>query len=980
MSTVGACSVAISGVAALCFWVAAKGHLPVAQYRGTEAAINFCENWAELAGILLFAFQCENYPIFQHGAKEHDFDMFWFVVLAFGTVAALNIRPTKDQSVLGREQSEEWKGWMQFMFLLYHYYEVGEVYNAIRIMITAYVWMTGFGNGVFFSLKQDFGWVRLLQMLWRLNFFVLMLMLVNNTSYILYYICPLHTFWFLMCYAAMFVGCKIGGKTPTGMRLTLLAFAVGIFLLWDTSGTVFDVAFGYILGNKPQLGAKNGLAWEWYFRTTLDHWSALFGMAFALNYARCAAWLQAAADLPPRRMTLTLGVATVVLLGGFTWWCRSVFVLNKMAYNNYNAYTGLIPVLGYIFIRNCHPFLRRWYVYPLYEFGKTTLETYLLQHHIWLTSNAKTVLTIVPGMPKSNFLVCTVLFVCLSRQTFRVCMAIRGHVLPDKDVTACFKNLGVLASTVCGVYVVASIYTTLFPLPIRLLFVGVTGVAIAMSAFMCLQPALRHENSDAESGKEAELEPLAADSAGDGEAHNLTPADRDRSSYGFPILILVLSFLAGFTLLADRRQALPALPYRCTQALRTSPGHWISMHKIPGTKGGAGVVSAPRHGPRPEPTCIGPGQARSSGQLGACSVKSFRFDDSRDTAMGFGCDFHAYAGKTAQALLGERRRVAVIGDSQARYLFRSMCDALGVQIPEGGAKHADITPTTLAGSDDVDVRFFWAPTAKEVQERLPTILRWNQTEAHNPKGEEFPGFMVFSVGLWDTLHKKDIATFFAEMKAVGKTVRSFRPPGAPDLGAVSGQDGAPQPVRGGPVTVLVTPPTIRNSKLNTPEKRAHMTEAHVSVFRDGMLAGAAEWGLGDILLDFGYLTRDPESDWDTTDGIHYPTVYYEAATQILFNSVKYLRRLPDSETPPPPPLTSKPPGGMGNPGLGLVMIAVLAVTLITGDSYVGVFHLSSYLFSGSKDKAFGQPVSPRQSKEPKAHVKSDDAKSPGVSA
>ena len=27
-----------------------------------------------------------------------------------------------DSSILNRDQTEEWKGWMQFMFLLYHYY------------------------------------------------------------------------------------------------------------------------------------------------------------------------------------------------------------------------------------------------------------------------------------------------------------------------------------------------------------------------------------------------------------------------------------------------------------------------------------------------------------------------------------------------------------------------------------------------------------------------------------------------------------------------------------------------------------------------------------------------------------------------------------------------------------------------------------------------------------------------------------------
>ena len=35
---------------------------------------------------------------------------------------------------------------MQFSFLMYHYFSAKETYNAIRVMITCYVWMTGFGT------------------------------------------------------------------------------------------------------------------------------------------------------------------------------------------------------------------------------------------------------------------------------------------------------------------------------------------------------------------------------------------------------------------------------------------------------------------------------------------------------------------------------------------------------------------------------------------------------------------------------------------------------------------------------------------------------------------------------------------------------------------------------------------------------------------------------------------------------------------
>jgi hypothetical protein len=44
--------------------------------------------------------------------------------------------------LLSRAQTEEWKGWMQTAFILYHYYRMYSVYNEIRVFVSAYVWMT----------------------------------------------------------------------------------------------------------------------------------------------------------------------------------------------------------------------------------------------------------------------------------------------------------------------------------------------------------------------------------------------------------------------------------------------------------------------------------------------------------------------------------------------------------------------------------------------------------------------------------------------------------------------------------------------------------------------------------------------------------------------------------------------------------------------------------------------------------------------
>ena len=63
---------------------------------------------------------------------------------------------TAPSKLLNRHQTEEWKGWMQVVFLLYHYFEAKELYNAIRVFIAAYVWMTGFGNFSYYWVRKDF--------------------------------------------------------------------------------------------------------------------------------------------------------------------------------------------------------------------------------------------------------------------------------------------------------------------------------------------------------------------------------------------------------------------------------------------------------------------------------------------------------------------------------------------------------------------------------------------------------------------------------------------------------------------------------------------------------------------------------------------------------------------------------------------------------------------------------------------------------
>ncbi len=314
--------------------------------------------------------------------------------LAFGTCivvfTACTIAPVPKPGLLNRHQTNEWKGWMQLIFLLYHYYRATWVYNEVRIFVSCYVWLTGFGNFMYFSKKKDFSLARVVSILIRINLLTLELMLANGTSMMLYYVIPLHTGFFLLTWLTCWCIERTG--RPKTILLVTLVFLMFVFEWW-----------------KPFQG-------DVAFRFGLDRYSNWWGMVCAyiqLNHSRNIHY----------GIALLIGIACCS-----TWYVVWGHEADKYIYNPSHPYIVIVPIVGYIAIRNCHPILRKHYCKGLAWVGGGTLETYVLQFHILMCQNVQHILVLIPGFKVFNTCVISVLFFVVSWVTREITVRIQFYV------------------------------------------------------------------------------------------------------------------------------------------------------------------------------------------------------------------------------------------------------------------------------------------------------------------------------------------------------------------------------------------------------------------------------------------------------------------------------------------------------------------------------------------------------------------------
>ena len=300
------------------------------------------------------------------------------------------------------------------------------------------------GNFSFFWVKKDFSLYRVLKMLFRLNFLVVMTCLVVRNEYMLYYICPMHTFWFISVYCFMRL-LNSWNEDPKKMAIKFIIYFLIVFLLFDVPG-VGKIVFkplSFILSYESSLH-------EWMFRAGLDHYATLLGMLCAYyhpNLERLMEYLDEKSSA--KRTAIRSGIA-VVCLTAFAFWVRFIFSLDKYEYNKLHPYFSFIPLLSYIFLRNIFPVFRKYYFYLFTWLGKITLETYISQLHIYLQGNAKFLIAFFPGYPLLNFAFASVVYLYLSYQLFHLTVDISSFVIP-KDYNSMVKTLatGAMWLTMC---------------------------------------------------------------------------------------------------------------------------------------------------------------------------------------------------------------------------------------------------------------------------------------------------------------------------------------------------------------------------------------------------------------------------------------------------------------------------------------------------------------------------------------------------
>jgi len=106
--------------------------------------------------LMAYFFLCDKTNFFMKENKYYTSTSFFLPLAYVFSLGLFFTEESRHTCVLHRDQTDEWKGWMQLVLLIYHMTGASQVlpiYILIRIIVAAYLFLSGYGHFSYFGTQ-----------------------------------------------------------------------------------------------------------------------------------------------------------------------------------------------------------------------------------------------------------------------------------------------------------------------------------------------------------------------------------------------------------------------------------------------------------------------------------------------------------------------------------------------------------------------------------------------------------------------------------------------------------------------------------------------------------------------------------------------------------------------------------------------------------------------------------------------------------
>ncbi|KAF4918066.1 putative O-acetyltransferase CAS1 [Colletotrichum viniferum] len=381
---------------------------------------------ATLVAIAVYCLLADRTHLLIKHDKHFDVPDFILPVIGLAILAGFSLRSRPPvlssakglatTSFLSREQTDEWKGWMQAFILLYNYHAASEslaMYKVHKFLVATYIFLSCYGHTSYFLRTEDFSLRRATYVLVRLNLLSCILGLATSSEWIIYS-APLMTFWFGVTFASL--ACfKTLNNNPVAFFLKIVVFATCTTFL--VRSTHLPETFLRILKSTSSIHWNVDMLRSHF---ALNRFVPYFGILTAAAAHRVSVLrrrqhgINARAPFERANDAFDRGILEIAyperdaipvkpIMICFAIAYLVVFVIlafaadvyhNNDSYNAFHPYASPWFVLSAVITRNSFKALRELHVPLCATLGRLSLEAYVLHHHIWLASDGAGVLRI----------------------------------------------------------------------------------------------------------------------------------------------------------------------------------------------------------------------------------------------------------------------------------------------------------------------------------------------------------------------------------------------------------------------------------------------------------------------------------------------------------------------------------------------------------------------------------------------------------